>query len=195
MKVGKNNFRPPPKVDSSVVRIEPRHPPPPVNFLEWDGLVRLCFGRKNKTLGAIFRQGSTLQAMETNFKTFQALQIGGGAGGGAQPAAVAAPDGKKQQPGALAIQNLGAAMDVSDGEDDGGAGSDNDDTMDMDGARGGGAVVAGSTRRGKVSPGFKDKVMALLQSNGFDQLRSSKMSQEEFLQLLAVFNAQGIHFV
>lgn len=55
LKVGKNNFRPPPKVDSSVVRIEPRNPPPPVNFLEWDGLVRLCFGRKNKTLGAIFR--------------------------------------------------------------------------------------------------------------------------------------------
>lgn len=55
--VGKNNFRPPPKVDSSVVRIEPRHPPPPINFMEWDGLVRLCFGRKNKTLGAIFRCG------------------------------------------------------------------------------------------------------------------------------------------
>lgn len=60
LKVGKNNFRPPPKVDSSVVRIEPRHPPPPVNFMEWDGLVRLCFGRKNRTLGAIFRTGSTL---------------------------------------------------------------------------------------------------------------------------------------
>ena len=27
--VGKNNFRPPPKVESSVVRIEPRQPPPP----------------------------------------------------------------------------------------------------------------------------------------------------------------------
>jgi hypothetical protein len=53
--VGKNNFRPPPKVDSSVVRIEPRYPPPPINFVEWDGLVRLCFGRKNKTLGAIFK--------------------------------------------------------------------------------------------------------------------------------------------
>ncbi len=184
-------------MDSSVVRIEPRHPPPPVNFLEWDGLVRLCFGRKNKTLGAIFRQGSTLQAMETNFKTYQALQIGGGAGGaggGAQPAG-AASGGKKQQPGALAIQNLGAAMDVSDGEDDAGAGSD-DDAMAVDGAAGGGAApTGGSTRRGKVSPGFKDKVMALLESNGFDQLRSSKMSQEEFLQLLAAFNAQGIHFV
>ena len=40
MKVGRNNFRPPPKVESSVVRLEPRNPPPPVNFQEWDGLVR-----------------------------------------------------------------------------------------------------------------------------------------------------------
>ena len=46
LKVGKNNFRPPPKVDSSVVRIEPRKPPVQVNFREWDGLIRLCFGRK-----------------------------------------------------------------------------------------------------------------------------------------------------
>ena len=37
MKVGKNNFRPPPKVESSVVRIEPRNPPPSINFKEWDG--------------------------------------------------------------------------------------------------------------------------------------------------------------
>jgi 16S rRNA A1518/A1519 N6-dimethyltransferase RsmA/KsgA/DIM1 with predicted DNA glycosylase/AP lyase activity len=64
IQVGRNNFRPPPKVDSSVVRIEPRHPPPPVNFREWDGLVRVCFGRKNKTLGAIFRQSSTLALLE-----------------------------------------------------------------------------------------------------------------------------------
>ena len=32
MKVGKNNFRPPPKVESSVVRIEPKNPPPPISF-------------------------------------------------------------------------------------------------------------------------------------------------------------------
>jgi 18S rRNA (adenine1779-N6/adenine1780-N6)-dimethyltransferase len=32
MKVGKNNFRPPPKVESSVVRIEPKNPPPPINY-------------------------------------------------------------------------------------------------------------------------------------------------------------------
>ena len=29
-KVGKNNFRPPPKVDSIIVEIEPKNPPPPI---------------------------------------------------------------------------------------------------------------------------------------------------------------------
>lgn len=41
MKVGKNNFRPPPKVESSVVRIELIQPPPPINFDEWDGMLRI----------------------------------------------------------------------------------------------------------------------------------------------------------
>jgi 18S rRNA (adenine1779-N6/adenine1780-N6)-dimethyltransferase len=40
MKVGKQNFRPPPKVESRVVRIVLKNPPPPVNFVEWDGMVR-----------------------------------------------------------------------------------------------------------------------------------------------------------
>jgi hypothetical protein len=48
LKVGKNNFRPPPQVESSVVKIVPKNPPPPVNFEEWDGLLRICFSRKNK---------------------------------------------------------------------------------------------------------------------------------------------------
>ncbi|KAL3892746.1 MAG: hypothetical protein SGPRY_014827 [Prymnesium sp.] len=76
MKVSKNSFRPPPKVDSSVVRIEPRNPPPPVNFIEWDGLVRLCFNRKNKTLGAIFRSKALLKLLEENLQTHRAL-LGG----------------------------------------------------------------------------------------------------------------------
>ncbi|CAG8546744.1 9328_t:CDS:2 [Ambispora gerdemannii] len=48
MKVGKNNFKPPPQVDASVVRMEPRNPPPSVDFAEWDGLLRIAFNRKNK---------------------------------------------------------------------------------------------------------------------------------------------------
>ena len=68
IKVGKNNFRPPPKVESSVVRLEPRNPPPPINFQEWDGLTRICFVRKNKTLGAAFNQTGVLLLMEKNYK-------------------------------------------------------------------------------------------------------------------------------
>merc|ERR1712060_440116 len=68
MKVGKNNFRPPPKVESSVVRIEPRNPPPPVNFKEWDSLTRIAFSRKNKTLGACFKADSVLTVLDKNYR-------------------------------------------------------------------------------------------------------------------------------
>jgi hypothetical protein len=67
-KVGKNNFRPPPKVESSVVRLEPRNPPPPINFTEWDGLTRIAFVRKNKTLSAAFKQTAVIAALEKNYQ-------------------------------------------------------------------------------------------------------------------------------
>jgi len=79
MKVGKNNFRPPPKVESSVVRIEPKIPPPPINFMEWDGMVRLCFSRKHKTLRAIFKNKSVIQLLTKNYKTYRALNNMGAA--------------------------------------------------------------------------------------------------------------------
>ncbi|NWW42507.1 DIM1 transferase, partial [Pedionomus torquatus] len=68
MKVGKNNFRPPPKVESSVVRIEPKNPPPPINFQEWDGLVRIAFVRKNKTLSAAFKSSAVEQLLDHNYR-------------------------------------------------------------------------------------------------------------------------------
>uniref|UniRef100_A0A8C5LCI7 rRNA adenine N(6)-methyltransferase n=1 Tax=Jaculus jaculus TaxID=51337 RepID=A0A8C5LCI7_JACJA len=68
MKVGKNNFRPPPKVESSVIRIEPKNPPPPINFQEWDGLVRITFVRKNKTLSAGFKSSAVQQLLEKNYR-------------------------------------------------------------------------------------------------------------------------------
>ncbi|EEB07718.1 18S rRNA dimethylase [Schizosaccharomyces japonicus yFS275] len=70
MKVGKNNFRPPPQVESSVVRIEPKIPPPPIDFDEWDGLLRIVFLRKNKTINACFKTGSVLEMMESNYRTW-----------------------------------------------------------------------------------------------------------------------------
>ncbi|NWS07009.1 DIM1 transferase, partial [Motacilla alba] len=73
MKVGKNNFRPPPKVESSVVRIEPKNPPPPINFQEWDGLVRIAFVRKNKTLSAAFKSSAVEQLLDHNYRVHCSL--------------------------------------------------------------------------------------------------------------------------
>lgn len=67
LQVGKNNFRPPPKVDSSVIRIEPRVPPPPINFQEWDALTRIAFGRKNKTLLANFKTTTVISSLAKNY--------------------------------------------------------------------------------------------------------------------------------
>ncbi|GAV06043.1 hypothetical protein RvY_16082 [Ramazzottius varieornatus] len=73
MKIGKNNFRPPPKVESSVVRIEPKNPPPAINYKEWDGLVRIAFVRKNKTLSAGFKTTSMMEMLDKNYRTHCSL--------------------------------------------------------------------------------------------------------------------------
>ena len=78
MKVGKGNFKPPPKVESSVVRIEPIFPPPRIDYREWDGLIRICFSRKNKTLGSIFKKRNVVKMLEHNYKVFAQYREGEG---------------------------------------------------------------------------------------------------------------------
>jgi 18S rRNA (adenine1779-N6/adenine1780-N6)-dimethyltransferase len=73
IKVGRNNFRPPPKVESRVVRLEPRVPPPPVNFVEWDGMIRLAFNRKNKTLRSVLTTSTVLELLEKNMRTLASV--------------------------------------------------------------------------------------------------------------------------
>lgn len=75
LQVGKNNFRPPPKVDSSVIRIEPKVPPPPINYQEWDALTRITFSRKNKTLAANFKTTSVLTTLCRNYATLQSSDL------------------------------------------------------------------------------------------------------------------------
>ncbi|KAF5386285.1 hypothetical protein D9757_008624 [Collybiopsis confluens] len=70
MHVGKNNFRPPPLIESSVVRIVPRDPPPPIRFEEFDGLGRVVFSRRNKTCHANFMAKGVLGMLEKNWKTW-----------------------------------------------------------------------------------------------------------------------------
>lgn len=166
LKVGKNNFRPPPKVDSSVVRIEPRNPLPPINFKEWDGLIRLCFNRKNKTLGSIFRQKAVLALIEKNYKTFQALQEAGGS-----EARVPAVD-----PSILGDLGEDQSMEVDVNAD-----GDGMEIEEEDGAQQGNTF-------------FKEKCLGVLAEGGYEDKRSSKLTQDDFLRLLALFNKAGVHF-
>ncbi|KII84043.1 hypothetical protein PLICRDRAFT_147270 [Plicaturopsis crispa FD-325 SS-3] len=70
MKVGKNNFRPAPLVESSVVRIVPLDPPPPIRFEEFDGLNRIVFSRRNKTIHGNFMAKGVIEMLEKNWRTW-----------------------------------------------------------------------------------------------------------------------------
>merc|ERR1719171_3310682 len=83
-KVSRGSFNPPPEVDSMVVKVVPRDPPIQVDFKEWDGLMRICFLRKNKILQATFGMSSTLRTLEENYRTWCALK-------GTEPVASGAP--------------------------------------------------------------------------------------------------------
>ncbi|CAN6469096.1 unnamed protein product [Victoria cruziana] len=167
LKVGRNNFRPPPKVDSSVVRIEPRKPLPPVSFKEWDGLIRLCFNRKNRTLGAIFRQKSVLSLLEKNYKTMQALQ---------NSQAPSSDDASMLDVAVLGDNAGDSSIDLDGGIED--------EEMEIDGGEGEGAEESE----------FKSKIMGILSQGDFEDKRSKKLTQVDFLYLLSLFNKAGIHF-
>ncbi|KAJ1606713.1 Dim1p-like ERMB/KSGA methylase [Cryptosporidium canis] len=69
-KVAPGSFNPPPKVNSMVVKFEPKKIPVSVNFKEWDGLMRICFSRKKKTIRANFNNSTTLNILENNYKVW-----------------------------------------------------------------------------------------------------------------------------
>jgi 18S rRNA (adenine1779-N6/adenine1780-N6)-dimethyltransferase len=70
MKVSRGSFRPPPQVESSVVRIVPRDPPPLIRFEEFDGMNRVLFSRRNKRVRAGFGAKGVLGMLEANWKTW-----------------------------------------------------------------------------------------------------------------------------
>ncbi|XP_047341198.1 ribosomal RNA small subunit methyltransferase [Impatiens glandulifera] len=169
LKVGRNNFRPPPKVDSSVVRIEPRKQIA-VSFKEWDGLVRICFTRKNKTLGSIFRQKSVLSVMEKNYKTFQAIQQSQNQMNEENETSGSGMNEDNEMMG-MEIDDDDAEEDVEDMEEEEEDGGDR-----------------------KEGSEFKEKILGILKEGNFEEKRSSKLAQADFMHLLSLFNKAGIRF-
>lgn len=188
MKVGRNNFRPPPKVESSVVRIEPRNPPPKVAFEEWDGMLRVCFQRKHRMLRAMFLQKSTLRRLEGFQKTAKALGMGetegNGGAGDMMEGIVKMGDGVDIE--SLVEKSVVREMDMEDAGEDG----------DVDGME----VEAPKRRKGgrqkgvKVAAELREKIARVLEETDFATLRACQLSITEFQKLLDAFHAAGVRF-
>ncbi|KAG5636627.1 hypothetical protein H0H81_007368 [Sphagnurus paluster] len=72
--VSRNDFRPPPQVESSVIRMVPIDPPPPVKFEEFDGMNRIIFSRPNKTVRGNFQAKGVMKMLDQNRRTWLAAQ-------------------------------------------------------------------------------------------------------------------------
>ena len=179
MKVGKNNFSPPPKVESSVVRIEPKHPLPNINFTEWDGLLRICFSRKNKTLGAIFKQKAILEMLFKNYKQLNSVTSNTG---------VNSKNNINENP-YIDLNCLVNAQDEMEIEDNKMKDDDIEDELDVN--------VGGDDKKSLYLAelaDFKMKILDVLIKNNMNENRAMKMDIDSFLFLLNIFNNNNIHF-
>ena len=93
MTVGREQFVPPPRVDSAVVHIVPRGPPAGLDWPRWETFLRVAFGGKNKRLRSVIANKHVLAGL---------LSGRGGGGGGGGGGAVG-----------------GSADDAEDGSEDG----------------------------------------------------------------------------
>lgn len=187
LKVGKSNFKPPPAVDSNVVRIVPKNPRPQISYDEWDGLLRVCFVRKNKTVRAsFFGTTSVMDMLDSNYRTWCAqnnilLEDG--------PAEVNPTEVMEVEDDV--VDDAIEEMDVDD---------DNDDIPDFfkeaaDKKAKKGEVNAKRKRKGKVAELVREKVRRALEDVAAVADKRARMCDEgDFLRMLYAFNQEGIHF-
>lgn len=186
MKVGKNNFKPPPQVESSVVRIEPKvgKDRPNVSWDEWDGLLRVCFVRKNKTLRASWLgTREVLNMAEKNYRTWCAM------------------NGVPVDDSVVEDAEDEADMDLEDAVGDDGA-------MDLDGdedapdffkelSKNAANVpkTKSKKKKTKVAELVREKIRKVLEDvTELADKRAGKCDEADFLRLLFAFNEEGIHF-
>ena len=205
MKVGKNNFRPPPQVESSVVRLVPKRPRPGISVEEWDGMLRVAFVRKNRTLRSGFLGvRSVMELLESNYRTGCALR----GVNVEEEASMVEGLGEFED-----VEGVGMDLDVAEREDneaeeDGG--EEWGGIMDMDEdddavpdffnelqeqSRSRGKPNPARRRKGKVAELVREKVRRVLEDETELADKRARMCDEgDFLKLLWAFNKEGIHF-
>ncbi|KAH7350891.1 S-adenosyl-L-methionine-dependent methyltransferase [Rhexocercosporidium sp. MPI-PUGE-AT-0058] len=191
MKVGKNNFRPPPQVESSVVRIEPKMGAerPGVSWDEWDGMLRICFVRKNRTLRASWLGTKEVLAMvERNYKVWcSANQI-------PIDDTELGEDEDMGLDGVGEEEDWGGIMEVDD-EDE----TDETPTFFREEteriSKENGAKSKSKKKKTRVAELVKEKIRKVLEDvTELADKRAGKCDENDFLRLLSAFNEEGIHF-
>ncbi|KAL4507044.1 hypothetical protein ABPG72_001837 [Tetrahymena utriculariae] len=194
IKVGKNNFKPPPKVESSVIRIEPKNPAPVLNYIEWDGLLRVCFMRKNKQLSAIFKNKSVLQVLEKNFETYQkikAIESGAVEEEQKQNQDTKGKKGNNNNNVADLMQmGMDEELDEEIDEDKSNKKQNKKKNNDDEGLDEEDDAVQVDDKK-KL---FKEKIHKILEDNGYLEKRPAKLDIDDYLKLLFIFNQNEIHF-
>ena len=197
MKIGKNNFKPPPAVESSVVRLVPKRPRPQISWEEWDGMLRIAFVRKNRTLRASFLGTSTvLELLEGNWRTWCAVNgVEVEEGEGAEGMDV--EEGRQEVDDEVEEEEeeWGGFMDVDEEEEDVPEllKEGNDGLLGTN--RAGAGKGGKRKRKGRVAELVREKVRKVLEDEtGLADRRAGKCDEGDFLRLLWAMNKEGIHF-
>lgn len=211
MKVGAKNFTPPPQVESSVVRLEPRPNRPAIAFDEFDGLLRVCFLRKNRTMRASWTGSQVRALMLRNWVTWASMF----------PEKISAHDrcflieeAEQSRDASTAGVDVDMGMQELEQEQEDEEDMDVDeDVNDVDWREEAAAAAAPPSSakplspvgaaltidgiqvtRGRVEALIRDKVERVLGQTGLAGQRASKCDENDFLRLLIAFNQEGIHF-
>lgn len=174
MKVGKNNFNPPPAVESSVVRLEPKNPRPQISYDEWDGLLRIVFVRRNRTIQAGFKSKAVMALIEKNYKTWCAQN------------SIPLDESMVDDADEMDVQPEDGGVSEEDEEWDG--------IMDTESPNGISDKKSIGRTRTKVRRLVEDKVHKVLLETHLANRRAGKCDETDFLKLLWAFNKEGIHF-
>lgn len=188
MKVGKNNFKPPPAVESSVIRMVPKNPRPQISYEEWDGLLRICFVRKNKVLRANFLgTTSVMDMLEANYRTWCAQN---------NLVLDDSPLAENEiMEDVMTVDDEPEDMDWNGFEDEG---EDVPEFFKQIADQASKSNAHHSTkrrRRGRVSELVREKVRIVLEEKTELSRKRARMCDEgDFLKLLWAFNEENIHF-
>ncbi|KAK0108375.1 Dimethyladenosine transferase [Cadophora gregata] len=188
MKVGKNNFRPPPQVESSVVRIEPKMGAerPGVSWDEWDGMLRICFVRKNRTMRASWLGTKEVLAMiERNYKVWcSANQIAIDDTELAEYEDMEIDGGEEQD-------EWGGIMEGDEEDDTPAFFKEEAERLSKED----GAKTKSRKKKTRVAVLVKEKIRKVLEDvTELADKRAGKCDENDFLRLLSAFNEEGIHF-